>query len=53
MSSAPGRFRFGPFVVERAAYRVLKDGVPVTATPKLVDVLLHFVSRPSLLVSKE
>jgi len=53
MTGVPGRYRFGPFVVERSAYRVLKDGVPLTLTPKLVDVLLHFVSRPSVLVSKD
>jgi DNA-binding winged helix-turn-helix (wHTH) protein/TolB-like protein/Flp pilus assembly protein TadD len=53
MSAGHGRYKFGPFIVERTAYRVLKDGEPLTLTPKLVDVLLHFVSRPSLLVTKE
>lgn len=53
MSGAPGRYRFGPYIVERSAYRVLKDGAPLTLTPKLVDVLLHFVSRPSVLVTKD
>ena len=53
MSIGHGRYRFGPFVVERGAYRVLRDGTPLTLTPKLVDILLHFVSRPSVLVTKE
>ncbi|MCX6549459.1 MAG: winged helix-turn-helix domain-containing protein [Acidobacteria bacterium] len=53
MSSPAGRFRFGPFLVERAAYRVLRDGHILTLTPKLVDVLLYFVSRPSVLVTKD
>lgn len=53
MPTSSGRFKFGPFVVDRAAYRVFKDDVPLTATPKLVDVLLHFVTRPSVLVSKD
>jgi DNA-binding winged helix-turn-helix (wHTH) protein/TolB-like protein/Flp pilus assembly protein TadD len=53
MSAGHGRYKFGPFIVERTAYRVLKDGEPLTVTPKLVDVLLHFVSRPSVLVTKE
>ncbi len=53
MSTTAGRFRFGPFVVERPAYRVLRDGTPITVTPKLVDLLLHFVTRPSMLVTKD
>jgi adenylate cyclase len=52
MSTAAG-FRFGPFVIERAAYRVLRDGQPLSLTPKLVDVLLYLVSRPSVLVTKD
>jgi len=47
------RFRFGPFVVERPAYRVLREGQSVTLSPKLVDLLLYFVSRPSVLVTKD
>ncbi len=53
MSTSAGRFRFGPFVIERSSYRLLRDGVPLALTPKLVDVLLHFVTRPSMLVSKD
>ena len=49
----PSRFRFGPFVVERPSYRVLRDGHALTLSPKLVDVLLYFVSRPSMLVTKD
>jgi DNA-binding winged helix-turn-helix (wHTH) protein/TolB-like protein len=50
---APSRFRFGPFVVERPAYRVLRDGRTLTLSPKLIDLLLYFVSRPSVLVTKD
>ena len=53
MPVTPGRFRFGPFVVERPAYRLLRDGHALTLSPKLVDLLLYFVSRPSLLVTKD
>jgi adenylate cyclase len=53
MPSAPNRYRFGPFVVERPAYRVLREGRALTLSPKLVDLLLYFVSRPSMLVTKE
>ena len=53
MALPPSRFRFGPFVVERLSYRVLRDGQALTLSPKLVDVLLYFVSRPSVLVTKD
>jgi DNA-binding winged helix-turn-helix (wHTH) protein/Flp pilus assembly protein TadD len=53
VSTTATRFRFGPFVVERSAYRVLRDGQPMPLSPKLVDVLLYFVSRPTVLVTKE
>jgi DNA-binding winged helix-turn-helix (wHTH) protein/Flp pilus assembly protein TadD len=53
MTPPPSRFRFGPFVVERLAYRVLRDGQALALSPKLVDVLLYFVSRPSMLVTKD
>jgi DNA-binding winged helix-turn-helix (wHTH) protein/tetratricopeptide (TPR) repeat protein len=49
----PSRFRFGPFIVERPAYRVLRDGHALPLSPKLVDLLLYFVSRPSVLVTKD
>jgi DNA-binding winged helix-turn-helix (wHTH) protein/tetratricopeptide (TPR) repeat protein len=53
MSISPARYRFGPYVVERPAYRVLRDGQTITLSPKLVDLLLYFVSRPSVLVTKD
>ena len=53
MPITPSRFRFGPFVVERPAYRVLRDGHALALSPKLVDLLLYFVSRPSVLVTKD
>lgn len=53
MGVAAGRFRFGPFVLDRAAYRLSREGHPVTLSPKLVDLLLYFVTRPAMLVSKE
>ncbi len=53
MPISPARYRFGPYVVERPAYRVLRDGQTITLSPKLVDLLLYFVSRPSVLVTKD
>jgi DNA-binding winged helix-turn-helix (wHTH) protein len=50
---APAAYRFGPFVVDRAAYRVLRDGRPLDITPKLLDLLLHFLDTAGTLVTKE
>jgi DNA-binding winged helix-turn-helix (wHTH) protein/Flp pilus assembly protein TadD len=46
-------YRFGPFVVDRAAYRVLEDGRPLDLTPKLLDLLLHLIENAGNLVTKE
>ncbi len=45
--------RFGPFVVDRTAYVVTRDGRPVTLTPKLLDLLLYLIDRPAKVVAKE
>jgi DNA-binding winged helix-turn-helix (wHTH) protein/tetratricopeptide (TPR) repeat protein len=50
---APDAYRFGPFVVDRAAYRVFRDGQPLDITPKLLDLLLHFLDSAGTLVTKE
>ena len=46
-------YRFGPFVVDRAAYGVTRDGQPVVLTPKLLDLLLHLLDNAGSLVTKE
>lgn len=46
-------YRFGPFLADRASYRLLRDGEPVALTPKLLDLLLFFVEHPGVLVTKE
>src|SRR6266850_398082 len=50
---AGAQYRFGPFVVDRAAYCVLRDGDAVELTPKLLDLLLYLLDRPASLVTKE
>src|SRR5258707_1522742 len=50
---APAAYRFGPFLVDRAAYRVLEDGRPLDVTPKLLDLLLHLLDHSGELVTKE
>ena len=51
--SAPARYRFGPFTVDQAAYRLLKKDAVVQVSPKIIDLLLYLVARPSVLVTKE
>ena len=50
---APAAYRFGPFVVDRATYRVLHDSRVVEITPKLLDLLLHLLDNAGQLVTKE
>jgi DNA-binding winged helix-turn-helix (wHTH) protein/TolB-like protein len=44
---------FGPFRIDRAAGRLLRDGHPVPLTPKAFDVLLVLVENPGHLVEKD
>src|SRR5512134_3090430 len=46
-------FRFGPFVLDRGGYRVLRGEHVVDLTPKLIDLLLHLVDHRGTLVTKE
>ena len=46
-------YKFGPFVVDGGAYRLLRDGVNIPLSPKIIDLLLFLAARPSVLVSKD
>src|ERR671919_157443 len=46
-------YKFGPFLVDGGAYRLIKDGENVPLSPKIIDLLLFLAARPSVLVSKE
>lgn len=46
-------YRFGPFHVDRAAYRVTREGAPLDLSPKLLDLLLHLLDNAGQLVTKE
>src|ERR671912_1450957 len=48
-----GSYSFGPFRVEPGAYRLLRKGAPIQVSPKIIDLLLYLVARPSALVTKE
>jgi DNA-binding winged helix-turn-helix (wHTH) protein/Tfp pilus assembly protein PilF len=46
-------YRFGPFTLDPAAFRLQRDGAVVPLSPKIIDLLLYLVARPSALVSKD
>jgi DNA-binding winged helix-turn-helix (wHTH) protein/Tfp pilus assembly protein PilF len=46
-------YRFGPYTLDPAAYRLTRDAQVVPLSPKIIDLLLHLVARPSALISKD
>src|SRR5215470_1209479 len=46
-------YRFGPFVVDRSRYRVVRGDSTIELTPKLLDLLLHLLDHAGELVTKE
>ena len=46
-------YTFGPFLVDGASYRLVRDGEVIPVSPKTVDLLLFLAARPSVLVSKD
>lgn len=52
-ATSSGNYRFGPFTVQTGAYRLVKGDAVVPASPKVIDLLLYLVARPSILVSKD
>jgi DNA-binding winged helix-turn-helix (wHTH) protein/tetratricopeptide (TPR) repeat protein len=46
-------YRFGPFVLDGPSYRLARDGEPIPLSPKIIDLLLYLLARPSTLVSKD
>ena len=46
-------YRFGPFTLDTAAYRLRNGSTEIALTPKAFELLRHLVERPGTLVSKE
>lgn len=46
-------YRFGPFVLDVQERRLLRDGHPVSLTPKVFDTLVYLVERHGRLVGKD
>lgn len=53
MPEAAPVYRFGPFVVDVADRSLKRDGVSISLTPKLFDLLVSLVSNAGRLVEKE
>jgi DNA-binding winged helix-turn-helix (wHTH) protein/tetratricopeptide (TPR) repeat protein len=51
--SRPIAYQFGPFALDAAAFRLTKDGQPVSASPKVLDLLRYLLDRPAALVTKD
>lgn len=45
--------RFGPFLIDRTGYRVLRGDEPLDLSPKLLDLLVYLVDHREVLVTKE
>ena len=52
-TSSEKELAFGPFRLDAANARLLRDGQPVALTPKAFDLLHHLASRPQQLVTKD
>ena len=46
-------YRFGPFTLDRAAYRLRRGDRVIVLAPKTLDLLFLLVTRPALLVTKD
>jgi DNA-binding winged helix-turn-helix (wHTH) protein/tetratricopeptide (TPR) repeat protein len=46
-------YRFGPYTLDPAAYRLLRDTEVIQLSPKIIDLLLYLVARQPALVSKD
>ncbi|MCX7898385.1 MAG: response regulator [Rhodocyclaceae bacterium] len=49
----PGLFRFGPYVLDLAARRLLREGVDVHLTSAEFDLLAVFMARPHRVLSRD
>ncbi len=50
--TAPRAYLFGPYRLERPTRRLLRDGEPVSLTPKAFDTLLALIERRDRVVDK-
>ena len=53
MHARAGSYAFGPYVVDSGSYRLLRGNTSIQVSPKIIDLLLYLVARPSALVTKD
>src|SRR5688572_15378159 len=54
MQTTPsGAYSFGPFILDTGSYRLMRGDTVVQVSPKIIDLLLYLVVRPSILVTKD
>src|SRR5688572_5034271 len=46
-------YRFGPFFLDGASYRLVRGDEVIPISPKIIDLLLYLAARPSTLVTKD
>jgi DNA-binding winged helix-turn-helix (wHTH) protein/tetratricopeptide (TPR) repeat protein len=46
-------YRFGPYTLDPASYRLMCDAEVIQLSPKIIDLLLYLVARQPALVSKD
>jgi adenylate cyclase len=46
-------YQFGPYTLDPATYRLLRESEVIQLSPKIIDLLLYLVARQPALVSKE
>jgi DNA-binding winged helix-turn-helix (wHTH) protein/tetratricopeptide (TPR) repeat protein len=53
MSAPATSYRIGAFILDSAAYRLLKGTTPIDLSPKALDLLLLLARQPGALVTKD
>jgi len=53
MVAPAASYRFGPYVLDATAYRLVRDGEPIALSPRALDLLFLFADQPGALLSKE
>ncbi len=53
MHSQGTTYSFGPYVVDTGSYRLTRGDTVIQVSPKIIDLLLYLVARPSALVTKD
>ena len=53
MFTPAASYRFGPFVLDAGAYRLAGENGPIAVSPRALDLLFLFASRPGALLTKD